>query len=217
MAFTITEADAVDTISNGKDKKIDDNAISRHLSNNATQADHEGKGKAYDELVAFGVALPVIFISGSINTTVIARFIHGRIYRNSITRYVNAATGWVSWLAVVGLVTLVAWIIAEAIPFFSELLSTSSSLFVSGLSFYLPPVMWFVLLREGKRYERRNWKTAFFNGSVFIIGMVILVCGTYASIVELIHKFQRHAMQLIGHSHASPLLKRTYGSLWWSG
>ncbi|KAJ4854162.1 transmembrane amino acid transporter protein domain-containing protein [Trichoderma breve] len=144
--------------------------------------------------VAFGVALPVIFISGSINTTVVARFIHGRIYRNSITRYVNTVRGWVSWLVVVGLVTLVAWIIAEAIPFFSELLSISSSLFVSGLSFYLPPVMWYVLLKEGKWYERKNWKTAFFNGSVFIIGMIILVCGTYASIVELIHKFQRHAV-----------------------
>ncbi|UKZ96837.1 uncharacterized protein TrAFT101_011614 [Trichoderma asperellum] len=144
--------------------------------------------------VTFGVALPVIFISGSINTTVVARFIHGRIYKNSVARYVNTAKGWISWLAVVGLVTLIAWIIAEAIPFFSELLSISSSLFVSGLSFYLPPVMWFVLLKEGKWHERHNWKSAFFNGSVFIIGMIILVCGTYASIVELIQKFQKHAI-----------------------
>lgn len=136
--------------------------------------------------ITFGIALPVIFISGSINTTVVARFIHGRIYRNSVARYVNTAKGWISWLAVVGIVTLIAWIIAEAIPFFSELLSISSSLFVSGLSFYLPPVMWFVLLKEGKWYERHNWKSAFFNGSVFIIGMIILVCGTYASIVELV-------------------------------
>lgn len=136
--------------------------------------------------IAFGVALPVIFISGSINSTVVARFIHGRIYKNSVARYVNTAKGWISWLAVVGLVTLIAWIIAEAIPFFSELLSISSSLFVSGLSFYLPPVMWFVLLKEGKWSERHNWKSAFLNGSVFIIGMIILVCGTYASIVELV-------------------------------
>ncbi|CAG8946820.1 unnamed protein product [Penicillium salamii] len=140
--------------------------------------------------VVFGIALPVIFISGSINTTVVCRYIHGKVYQDSIVRYVNTRKGWMTWLGLVFVVTILAWIIAEAIPIFSELLSIISALFVSGLSFYIPPIMWFVLLKEGAWYEKHNLKPAILNGVVFIVGMIIFGCGTYSSIAELIHKFQ---------------------------
>lgn len=136
--------------------------------------------------VVFGIALPVIFISGSINTTVVCRYIHGKIYQDSIVRYVNTRKGWVTWLGLVFIVTILAWIIAEAIPIFSELLSIISALFVSGLSFYIPPIMWFVLLKEGAWYEKHNLKAAILNGIVFIVGLIIFGCGTYASIAELV-------------------------------
>ncbi|KAJ5991098.1 hypothetical protein N7499_011642 [Penicillium canescens] len=140
--------------------------------------------------VVFGIALPVIFISGSINTTVVCRYIHGKVYRDSVVRYVNTSKGWMTWLGLVVTVTILAWIIAEAIPIFSELLSIISALFVSGLSFYIPPIMWYVLLREGAWYEKHNLKNAILNGIVFVVGMIIFGCGTYASIAELIDKFQ---------------------------
>jgi hypothetical protein len=139
--------------------------------------------------VVFGIALPVIFISGSINTTVVCRYIHGKVYRDSVIRYVNTSKGWVTWLGLVFSVTILAWIIAEAIPIFSELLSIISALFVSGLSFYIPPIMWYVLLREGAWYEKHNLKTAILNGIVFVVGMIIFGCGTYASIAELVSSF----------------------------
>jgi hypothetical protein len=136
--------------------------------------------------VTFGVALPVIFISGSINATAVCKYIHGQIYRQSIVRYVNTTKGWVTWIGLVGLVTLVAWIVAEAIPFFSELLSICAALFVSGLSFYIPPIMWFRLLKEGRWHTRKNLLTAFYNGIIFIVGVVVLIGGLYASIVQLV-------------------------------
>ncbi|CAG8042828.1 unnamed protein product [Penicillium salamii] len=136
--------------------------------------------------VVFGIALPVIFISGSINTTVVCRYIHGKVYQDSIVRYVNTRKGWMTWLGLVFVVTILAWIIAEAIPIFSELLSIISALFVSGLSFYIPPIMWFVLLKEGAWYEKHNLKPAILNGVVFIVGMIIFGCGTYSSIAELV-------------------------------
>jgi hypothetical protein len=138
--------------------------------------------------IVFGIALPVIFISGSINTTVVCRYIHGKVFANSSTRYINSAKGWVSWLGLVSMVTLLAWIIAEAIPVFSDILSISSSLFVSGLSYYIPPVLWFVLLKKGHWYERHNLKVAMCNLVVFGIGIVILGCGTYASVAQLVSR-----------------------------
>ncbi|KAA8647984.1 hypothetical protein EYZ11_009745 [Aspergillus tanneri] len=136
--------------------------------------------------VVFGIALPVIFISGSINTTVVSRYIHGKVYQNSVVRFINTTKGWATWLALVSTITAIGWVIAEAIPVFSELLSIISSLFVSGLSFYLPPVIWYVLLREGAWYEKHNWKSSIYNGVVFLVGMIVFVCGTYASVAELV-------------------------------
>lgn len=138
--------------------------------------------------IVFGIALPVIFISGSINTTVVCRYIHGKVFANSTIRYVNSPSGWAAWLGLVFTVTMLAWIIAEAIPIFSDILSISSSLFVSGLSYYIPPILWFVLLKKGAWYERDNIKSSICNGGVFLIGIIVLGCGTYSSIAELVSK-----------------------------
>ncbi|KAF7558592.1 hypothetical protein G7046_g5557 [Stylonectria norvegica] len=136
--------------------------------------------------IVFGIALPVIFISGSINTTVVCRYMHKRLFADSVVQYVNTRKGWLTWIGFVGGTTIVAFIIANAIPFFSELLSISSSLFISGFSFYFPPVLWYCLLREGPWYSRKNLPTAMCNLVAFIVGIIVLVAGTYASIVQLV-------------------------------
>ncbi|PSR82941.1 transmembrane amino acid transporter protein-domain-containing protein [Coniella lustricola] len=139
--------------------------------------------------VAFGIALPVIFISGSINTTVVSRYIHGRYYKDSVVRFINTKKGWATWLILITVVTIVAWVIAEAIPFFSDLLSICSCLFVSGFTFYFPAWMWFKLVKEGKWYERKNLPLAIVNALVFALGIIVLVCGTYASIADIVNQY----------------------------
>lgn len=136
--------------------------------------------------VAFGIALPVIYISGSINTIVAGKLIHGRVYRNSVVRYVNTPKGWITWIALISVITIVAWVIAEAIPFFNDLLSIASALFTSGFSFYWPPVMWFVLLRQGSWLSKENMLISILNVFVFLFGLLILVGGLYSAIVDIV-------------------------------
>lgn len=136
--------------------------------------------------VAFGIALPVIFISGSINTTVAARYIHGRIYKDSITRYINTTKGWITWLCLITLITWIGFVVAEAIPFFSELIAIVSSLLNSGFTLYIPAVMWFILLKEGEWHSRKNIFWSILNGLIFIMGMIVLVGGTYSSIKSIV-------------------------------
>lgn len=140
--------------------------------------------------IAFGVALPVIFISGSINTTVVGRYIHGRVYKNSITRFINTTRGWVTWLLLVVVITIIAFVIAESIPFFSDLLSISSSLFVSGFTYYFPPIMWYMLIKEGPVWAPHNRVYALLNGFAFIVGLIVLVGGTYSSIVDIVSRLR---------------------------
>ena len=135
--------------------------------------------------IAFGVALPVIFISGSINTTV-GRYIHGRVYKNSVTRYINTTKGWATWLGLITVITIIAWVIAEAIPFFDDLLSISSALFISGFTFYFPALMWFMLIREGPWHSGKNLLLSIANAGCFLIGVFVLVTGTYAAITDIV-------------------------------
>lgn len=136
--------------------------------------------------VTFGVALPVIFISGSICTTVLGRLIHGRVFRNSNIRFVNTKMGWITWISLVIFITVVAFVIAEVIPFFDNLISISSSLFITGFAFYFPAIMWFKLLREGEWTSMKNLATALVNGCVFLIGIAVLVLGTYSSVHDIV-------------------------------
>ncbi|GAM90078.1 hypothetical protein ANO11243_081180 [Dothideomycetidae sp. 11243] len=136
--------------------------------------------------VAFGVALPVIFISGSINSTVVGRFIFDRVFPNSEIKYISTKKGWMCWIAFLVVETLIAWVIAEAIPFFSDLLGIISSLFISGFSFYFPALFWFMLIKEGE--WNSGWKNitlSILNTVCLLIGIGVLGCGTYASVKDI--------------------------------
>lgn len=125
--------------------------------------------------IAFGIALPVIFISGSINSTVVGRYILGRAFPNSKIRYINTMRGWLAWLGLLVVITLIAFVIAEAVPFFNSLLGLISSLFISGFTFYFPALFWFGLIKEGKwNKDAKNIMLSIVNGIVFVIGLVVL-------------------------------------------
>ncbi|KAL8666789.1 MAG: hypothetical protein Q9168_007411 [Polycauliona sp. 1 TL-2023] len=141
--------------------------------------------------VAFGIALPVIFISGSINTTVVGKYIMGRVFPNSEIRYVHTKQGWMIWLGLIAVITVIAWVIAEAIPFFNALLGLISSCFSSGFTFYFPALFWFYLLKEGKwNATRKNIGLTILNGVVLIIGMITTVCGVYASVEDILESYK---------------------------
>ena len=136
--------------------------------------------------IAFGVALPVIFISGSINSVVVGRYIMGRVFPNSPIKYINTKAGWAVWLSLIAAITVVAWIIAEAIPFFNALLGLISSLFISGFTFYWPALFWFQLIKEGKwNASKKNIALSILNATIFVIGIAILGLGTYASAADI--------------------------------
>ncbi|PYI01245.1 amino acid transporter [Aspergillus sclerotiicarbonarius CBS 121057] len=153
--------------------------------------------------IAFGIALPVIFISGSINTVVLGRMIHGRVFKNSPIRFINTKMGWITWLVLITIITWLAFVIAEVIPFFSDLLSISSSLFISGFTFYFPALMWFLLIREGKWNTPKNLALGALNLACLIIGLVTLGAGTYASVDDIVINYRNGSVRGV-FSCASP-------------
>lgn len=97
--------------------------------------------------VAFSFAIPTIVFLGSLYSvcslnssclsktnhfdtqSVTARFIFFRIFENSRHRHSNTALGWGVWAGIIACTWILAFIISQVIPFFSDMLSLMSSLF----------------------------------------------------------------------------------------
>jgi hypothetical protein len=113
-----------------------------------------------------------------------------RVFPNSPIRYVTTKAGWGVWIALITVITVIGWIIAEAIPFFNALLGLISSLFISGFTFYFPALFWFQLVKEGKwNANAKNISLSILNAVVFVIGLVVLGAGTYASVEDILTQY----------------------------
>jgi len=134
----------------------------------------------------------VIFISGSISSTVVGRYVLTRAFPDSPIKYVNTRAGWIAWVALIAGITAVSFVVAEAVPFFNALLGLISSLFISGFTFYFPSLFWFLLVKEG-RWNGSWWNVVLgvVNGGVGVIGLVLLGLGTWASVQEIVDLYAR--------------------------
>ena len=142
--------------------------------------------------VACGLALPVIVISGSINTIVVGKFIEETSTFSSfkILQPTSRRAKYVVWAGLMLSITITAWVVAEAIPFFNGLLGLIASLFISGFSFYIPAWLWFKTLKVGR--WNQGWKNTLMSVAcaiIIVLGLVVLGVGAYASIQEVITSY----------------------------
>ncbi len=63
--------------------------------------------------IAFSFAIPTIVFLGSLYSSVSARFVFFRIFRNSKHLHSNTVVGWATWVAILAATWVLAFIIAE--------------------------------------------------------------------------------------------------------
>ena len=119
--------------------------------------------------------------------------------------------GWVSWGAILAGTWIIAFIIAEVIPFFSDLLALMSALFDSFFGFIFWGVAYFRMRKATygpgaatKRGIRGMWGYVL-NVIIILIGLFMLSAGTYVS----------HAFTLIVTSYKTDIARLlSTGSSW---
>ena len=83
--------------------------------------------------IAYGIATPTILVAGVINGHVAIKYVYIRVWRkrnpNVITQKTFKARA--SWIAICAALWAVAWLLAEAIPSFNQLLALIGALFGS--------------------------------------------------------------------------------------
>ncbi|KAI1330339.1 amino acid transporter [Xylariaceae sp. FL0255] len=145
--------------------------------------------------VAFSFMIPTIIFLGVLYASVSARFVFFRIFQNSRHKTENTLIGWGTWAGLLFITWVLAWVIANSIPFFSSLLSLLSSLFDSFFGFIFWGVAYFRMRKADgvpTLFKERTFRGIFeglINVFLIIAGIFILTVGTYATVQEIINEY----------------------------
>lgn len=132
--------------------------------------------------VAWGLALPTIVIAGVIFAHVSAKYVYLRLFAGTKHLHSRSFIAVGSWIGLGVGFWIIAWIIAESIPNFSDLLGFISALFASWFSYGIPGICWFYLNRGcGWSVGAKNIGLSMINIALIILGCVICGVGLYAS------------------------------------
>lgn len=158
--------------------------------------------------IAFSFALPTIFFLGALYGNVSSQFLFLKIFdKNSKHRNSHTVKGWIVWGGINLIIWVLAFVIAEVIPFFSDLLSLMSSLFDCWFGFVFWGVAYFKLRKlDYTRLGEENvsvWRIFLestlkgklewiINAFLIAIGIYILGPGLYSSVQSIIWSYESH-------------------------
>jgi hypothetical protein len=147
--------------------------------------------------VAFSFMIPTIIFLGVLYGSVSARFIFFRVFdRKSAHRAEHTVKGWAVWIGILAVTWVAAFVIAEVIPFFSDLLSLMSSLFDCWFGFVFWGVAYLQLRQEElgpgwwKRLTAWGYVKLVLNLLIIVIGLYILGPGVYAAVESIVLSYQ---------------------------
>ena len=122
--------------------------------------------------IAYGMALPTIVIAGVVNGHVGVKYLYVRLFRNNENDVMHQKTAraYGSWVLICAVLWIVAWIIAEGVPVFNDLLGLTSALFASWFTFGLSGMFW-LHMNKGKWFQ--GWKKVV----LFVINVINVLIG----------------------------------------
>ena len=136
--------------------------------------------------------IPTLIFLGVLYASVSARFVFFRLFEGTQHKGNHTVVGWASWTGILLVLWIFAFIIAEVIPFFTDLLSLMSSLFDSFFGF----IFWGVAYMRMRQADHGpGWITArgfrsitgfVINFFLILVGLFFLTAGTYASVESII-------------------------------
>ena len=148
--------------------------------------------------LSFSFMIPTLIFLGVLYASVSARFVFFRIFEGTRHKGNHTVIGWATWAAILAISWIVAFIIAEVIPFFSDLLSLMSSLFDSFFGF----IFWGTAYMRMRRADYgpgwlskrgvRGISGLVLNVILICIGLFMLSAGTYVSTLVAVVEAHRH-------------------------
>ncbi|KAB8201687.1 transmembrane amino acid transporter protein-domain-containing protein [Aspergillus parasiticus] len=143
--------------------------------------------------IAYGLSLPGLIVTTTIVTHIPAKYIFVHLLRGSKHLISNTVTHWTVWLACTLSITVIAYIIASAIPVFDGLVSLIGALLGTMMCFQPMGCMW-IYDNWHKRREglatKQWWFMLCFSVFVVVSGTFLTVAGTYGSVVGIMDSYK---------------------------
>ncbi|KAF7533661.1 hypothetical protein G7054_g6862 [Neopestalotiopsis clavispora] len=139
--------------------------------------------------VAYGIALPGLFVSGIITAHLPSKYIFVRLLRGSKHLTANSVIHWSVWLGCTFGICLIAYIIASAIPVFSGLVSLVGALLGTLMSFQPMGAMWLYDNWGTKSRNLKWWAMVAWSIFVIVSGTFLMIAGTYGTIADIITSY----------------------------
>ncbi|EIT74011.1 hypothetical protein Ao3042_09997 [Aspergillus oryzae 3.042] len=131
--------------------------------------------------VAYGIALPTIIIAGVINGHIAFKYIYIRIFRGTDRMHKRDWVAVSSWVGIAASLWVLAWIIAEAIPVFSNLLGLITALFASWFTFGLSGMFWLHMNKGLWFSSPKKILLTFVNLMAIFVAATLCGLGLYVS------------------------------------
>lgn len=145
-------------------------------------------GNVLYKKISFSFMIPTLIFLGVLYASVTARFLFFRLFEGTRHKNEHTVVGWATWAGILACTWILAFIIAEVIPFFSDLLALMSSLFDSFFGW----IFWGVAYLRMRRAEYgpgfyksrgiKGWVGFIVNVFIILTGIFFLGPGTYVSL-----------------------------------
>ncbi|KAK3315523.1 transmembrane amino acid transporter protein-domain-containing protein [Apodospora peruviana] len=132
-----------------------------------------GSGKVRKAI--WGIAIPTIVLAGVIYGHVAAKYIFVRIFNNTRHLAKRTKTGLLAWLGITAVVWTIAFVIAESIPVFSNLLGLVAALFASWFSYGIPGGLW-LWMNHGNYFSSKK-RICMFVANVVLMIVAVTICS----------------------------------------
>ncbi|KAG6906480.1 hypothetical protein DXG01_013719 [Tephrocybe rancida] len=139
---------------------------------------------------AFSFAIPTTFFLGSLYASVTARFVFFRIFKNTKHLNSNSIIAWTSWVTIIAVSWIIAFVLAQVVPFFSDLLSLMCALFDGWFGFIFWAMAYLHLNPSPMRWNG-VWKSVetLLNYFFIALGVFILVAGLYTAVQSIMDSY----------------------------
>lgn len=123
--------------------------------------------------IAFGISIGTIVIAGVVICHVGAKCIYVRIFRGTNTMSERSFRSYGTWVLITLVMWIIAWLIANAIPVFNDLLNMIAAAFCSWFSFGLEGLFW-LHMNYGQYFSSKR-KMALTALNIFLVAISCLI------------------------------------------
>ncbi|KAG8533445.1 uncharacterized protein KY384_002228 [Bacidia gigantensis] len=168
-------------------------------------------GNALYKKVSFSFMIPTLIFLGVLYASVSARFLFFRIFEGTRHKGSHTVVGWASWAGILAVTWIFAFIVAEVIPFFNDLLALMSSLFDCWFGYVFWGTAYFRMRSADygpgfmTRRGFRGIAGAVTNVFIIGIGIYMLSAGTYSTVQSIIDSYAAGTVKGV---FTSPALRR---------